>query len=274
MSVELTIVVENTAPDDSLVGEVGLSVHVAAGGLDLMFDTGATPEALLANAPALSIDLTSVEGVVISHGHCDHTGGIDALLTAGSGLRVHAHPGAFAKRWSDRPGEQMVPIGWQSNSNALERQGAVFYPILAPELLGDGVLISGPIGGPQPEIDRFVVRTEDGLIRDTFADEVFLMLRGSDGWVILTGCCHRGLKNTLRTGRFLARGEPIIAVVGGLHLAPANEEDLAAAVAALTEEGVERVYPCHCTGRRGSEYLAEHFIGQVEPVHAGTKLSF
>lgn len=164
MSIEVTVVVENTAVQEALVAEHGLAVHLACGRHSFLFDTSWTPEALSANALVLSLDLSAVKGAVISHGHLDHTGGLSAP----------------------------------------------------------------------------------------------------------TGCCHRGLRNTLRTARFLARGEPIRMVLGGFHLGRAKAEHLAAA--ALEEVNPDVTHPCHCAGGQASEYLAGRFPGKVKPLHGGMRL--
>jgi len=274
MIIDLTILLENTAVNASLATEHGLAVHIAGGGRDFLLDTSATPEALSANAAALGIDLSALDGVIISHGHLDHVGGIDAVLKARPGLRVYAHPTVFAERFSDRAGQPAREIGWRSSPENLADRGAVFCPVPASQTLAEGIIISGPIPGPQPDIDRFLVKTASGQKRDEFADEVFLMLRGQSGWVVLTGCCHRGLPNTLRAARALAAAEPIAAIVGGFHLGPAGPAELAAAADAIEQVNPAAIYPCHCTGRPGREFLAKRFPGRVEQIHGGTRLSF
>ena len=274
MSIELTIVVENTAVDKGLAAEHGLAAHIATGQRNFMFDASATPEALAANAAALSIDLSAIEGLVISHGHLDHTGGIAALLKARPGLRIYAHPQVFDQRFSDRSNQPQHQIGWQSGPERLAEQAATFCPVRSAQELAEGVVVSGPIPGPQPGIDRFLVQGQGGLRRDEFADEVFLMLRGAAGWAVLTGCCHRGLANTLSTARDLARGEPIAAVLGGFHLGPAGPEELSAAAEAIRQANPSAIYPCHCTGRPGREYLARQFPDKVRQIHGGTRLTF
>lgn len=272
MSIQLTVVVENTSADESLAVEHGLAVHVAAGDWQLMFDTSSTPEALASNAAALLLDLSQVRGVVISHGHLDHTGGMAALLAARPGLEVYAHPEVFARRWAARPDHSMREIGWRSSAPGLASHGAVFCPVNSPDVLARGVVISGPIGGPQPKLDSFVIRRDEELVEDTFRDEVFLMIGGADGWAVLTGCCHRGLKNTLRKATFLARGQPIRTVIGGFHLGRATDEQLAEAGDALEQVNPELIYPCHCTGKPGREYLAQRFGEKVRQLHGGVRL--
>ena len=270
---ELVVLVENTAAREGLVTEHGLSVYLSGAGRALLFDTAASPQALKANASALSIDLAAVEAVIISHGHSDHTGGLPAVLSARPGLTVYAHPAAFAQRWAARPGKPQREIGWRTSPAELADQGARFVPVEAPCRLGQDLLISGPIPGPQPPLDHFLVRDGRQLVADTFRDELFLMIRGAAGWAVLTGCCHRGLPNTLRLARELAGGEPIRMVLGGFHLCRADAESLAEAAAALAEADPELVYACHCTGRAGREYLARRLPGRVRALSGGMRIS-
>ncbi len=270
---EVTILVENTFAEESLAVEHGLSVHVAGGAEQYLLDASASPQALAANAEALSVDLSGLDGVIVSHGHPDHTGGLPAVLSGAPGVKVYAHPSAFARRWAERPDQPRREITWRSDPQALARAGGEFCPVERPLELPGGIVVARPAEGPQPALDRFVVETDGALSEDRFADELFVMARGASGWVVLTGCCHRGLPNTLSAARALAGGQAIHAVLGGLHLGRATPELLARAADALRGAGVERIYPCHCTGRAGREYLAGEFPGRVEQVHGGTRLS-
>ena len=270
---DLTVIVDNARTEGGLLSEHGLSVGIRLGQRSFIFDTSATPQALRANAELLSLDLASVEAVIISHGHPGHTGGLTALLAARPGLKVHASPAAFAHRWSDRPDRPMREISWHSGPDALASHGAVFCPVTDPGMLADGLLVSGPIGGRQGHADRYVIQQGDSLAADVFRDELFLMVRGAAGWAVLVGCCHRGLRNTLRLASFLAHGEPIQMVLGGLHLSGAGEGRLAEAAASLEEIGPEAIHPCHCTGSDGIRYLTERLPGKVHPLHCGMQLS-
>ena len=271
LQMEMVILVENTAARKGLLAEHGLSVHLRGGGREFLFDTSASPQALSANASALGIDLAAVEAVIISHGHLDHTGGLPAVLSARPGLAVYAHPMAFARRWAAPPGKPRREIGWQTTPADLARQGGRFVPVEAPCRLGDELLIAGPIPGPQPALDHFLVQDGQQVVTDTFRDELFLMIRGRAGWTVLTGCCHRGLPNTLRLARELIGDDPINMVLGGFHLGQAGPEELAEAAAALAEANPNVVYACHCTGRTGREYLAGQLPGRVLSLGGGVR---
>ena len=274
MGAKLTIVVENTALDGRLAAEHGLSVHISTGEGDYLLDAAATPEAVAANADALDLDLSALAGVVISHGHPDHTGGLAAALAARPGIEVFAHRRAFDRRWSDRPGKPRRQIGWDTGRADITAAGAVFKAVDPPARLPGGLVLASPAAGPQPALDHFAAETPDGPAEDTFPDELFVMAPGQAGWVVVTGCCHRGLPHTLSAASRLSEGRPIRAVLGGLHLGQAPRAELEAAVAAIRAAGVSEVHPCHCTGALGTDWLREHLGDAVRPIGGGAELVF
>lgn len=271
MSVELTVLVDNQA-DGALRPEHGLAVLVRGPGRTVLFDAAATAETLLANAEALGVDLSEVDTAVVSHGHYDHTGGLEAVARRRAGLNVYAHARAFSRRWADRKGRPMKDVSCPIPATRLNECGAVYHPVQAPEMLADWLILTGPIGGPPCGCEQFVIRRGGDLVSDGFEDETAALIRGRDGWAVLTGCCHRGLANTLRLARFLARSEPVTAIVGGLHLRNAPAAELDRTVSLLTDNGSPRVYPCHCTGDGATKHLAEKLPGRVTPLSAGTRL--
>ncbi len=273
VSVELVILVDDSTSSESLRAEHGLAVHIAGPGRRLLLDAGAGGEALLANARALEVDLAGVDSIILSHGHYDHTGGLAAAAAAcRHGVTLYAHPTAWRKRWADRPGKPLRDISCPHPLEDLCRADLRFQPVQAPQKLEDWLVLSGPIGGPKHGREIFVVKREDDLVVDGFEDEMFCLVRGERGWAVVTGCCHRGLKNTLRMARLLAHDEPVVAVLGGLHLRSAPPDELASAAAVLHEAGSPEVYPCHCTGQEAVAFLAERMPGKVHPVSAGKRI--
>jgi 7,8-dihydropterin-6-yl-methyl-4-(beta-D-ribofuranosyl)aminobenzene 5'-phosphate synthase len=273
MGVELLILVDNTADDESLRAEHGLAVLVSGLGAMYLFDTGATADVLMDNCRGLGVDLSAVDGFIISHGHYDHTGGLAEIVRGRQETPLYAHPRAFSRRWADKPGRPLKDVSCPFSLDALCEGGAVLHAVRAPEMLEEWALVSGPIGGPMPKGESFVVRKDGEMVADTFEDEICLLLRGTDGWVVLTGCCHRGLENTLRAARFLTHNEPVRAVVGGLHLRNASEERLERTAKLLESHGSPEVYCGHCTGERATEFLQQRLGGKVRPFQVGKRIS-
>jgi 7,8-dihydropterin-6-yl-methyl-4-(beta-D-ribofuranosyl)aminobenzene 5'-phosphate synthase len=228
---------------------------VEADGRRILFDTGYYPETVLKNARELGVDLSTVTDVVLSHHHDDHVGG---LLTLRRELmranpralsRIHVAPGIFLPRRqpnSDREATPMVAL-----RDSLERTGAVFVVHDRPAELAPGVWVSGPVPRKHPERNwspgtRIV--TEKGLAEDTIPEDVSLVVNTDKGLVVLTGCGHAGVVNTVEFARRTVGDRPAYAVLGGLHLFAASAQTLEWTAARLKENKVSVLLGAHCTG--------------------------
>lgn len=267
----LTVLVENTCRAGGLAAQHGLALLLETERGTVLFDTGATAAVLAANAAALGVDLGRVGAVVLSHGHYDHTGGLPAVLAAAPAARVYYHERCMVPRWGQRWGiRKSIGVPGESR-RALE--SAAREPVAGPRLLPEGALLSGPIPGPAAAAqDGFLADSDGSPQPDDFADEMFLLARTPAGWLLATGCCHRGMENTLAHARQLTGGEPVAMVVGGLHLKGAARGDLDAAAAALDAAGTREVWAGHCTGDKAIAHLAQCWHGRVETIGGGLSL--
>ena len=272
MPVKLTILVDNTSAKSEFQAEHGLAILIQGGDLTALFDTGATQQALMGNLAQAGVAPTDVQAAILSHGHADHTGGLAALASSYRGLRLYAHATAFCRRFADRPGQSLREIGCPAGPLRLQQAGVAMQFVQSPEMLQEWLILSGPVGGPPRGDERFVIRKGEELVIDHFEDEQFVLVKGAEGWVVLSGCCHRGLRNTLRLARFLARGERIAGIVGGLHLHNADEEGLGEALDQLRQHGPLMIHPCHCTGQGAIDFLRKHLGTLVQPVGSGTTI--
>jgi 7,8-dihydropterin-6-yl-methyl-4-(beta-D-ribofuranosyl)aminobenzene 5'-phosphate synthase len=273
MSVELTILVDGPS-GASAPSEQGLAILVRGPGRTMLFDCGASAQSLAASAAQFGPGISGLDGVILSHGHSSHTGGLAALTSSRpEGTEVYVHEGAFRRRWADKPGSSLKEMSCPHTVAMLTGAGFRLHWVREPERIEDWLILSGPIGGPPAGEEHYVVRKGEELVVDNFEDEIFVLLRGQRGWVVLTGCCHRGLRNTLRCARFLAHEEPISAIVGGLHLDEASRQCLDDAIEQVRQAPGMTIYPCHCTGQDVVEYLRAHLPQQVHPLGAGSKIS-
>jgi len=251
MELTITVLTDNQVDrGDGLLAEHGLSLLVEAGNCKLLFDMGQS-DICLKNAARLGADLGGLSTVVLSHGHYDHGGGLPALLDEVGRLDVIAHPGAFASKYARHHGQQDRHIGLAYSAGDLSRQGAVVR--LEPDAheISGGLIATGSIPritGFEKDDPHFWVKTDGRWELDHFKDDQALVARTAEGLVVLLGCAHAGVVNTVRYASKLTGDERIRAVVGGLHLATASLERTENTVAALRQMEVRQVVACHCTG--------------------------
>jgi 7,8-dihydropterin-6-yl-methyl-4-(beta-D-ribofuranosyl)aminobenzene 5'-phosphate synthase len=236
------------------VGEWGFAALVEVDGKRLLVDTGARPETVLKNAAELGVDLSLVTDLVLTHNHADHTGG---LITLRRELRQRnpaalsrAHVGAriFEPR--------LQPNGVDANGllplkTAYESLGGAFIVHDSPEALLPGVWFTGPVPRVHPERNwsgSLKVRTGSALVEDTVAEDSAIVIETREGLVVITGCGHAGVVNIVEYARKVAASAPVHAVIGGLHLFGATDEQLAWTAARLREAGLVHLLGAHCTG--------------------------
>ncbi len=246
----------------------------------LLFDTGISPDGMVVNAERLGVDLGEIQGVVLSHGHFDHAGGLAGLARRRS-LPMAVHPLVWTRRRLAPPGADPVELPTLSR-RALEGEGFSVIERRRPSLLVDGcVLITGEIdrttdferGMPPPHQawDGAAWR-HDPLVLDDQA--LVIDVRGR-GLVVLTGCGHGGAVNTVRHALRLTGAERLHALLGGLHLSgPAFEPIIPPTVQALTELAPGLVAPGHCTGWRAQHALATALPGAFVAGSSGTAYTF
>jgi metal-dependent hydrolase (beta-lactamase superfamily II) len=245
----------------------------------LLFDTGLSPDAMVTNADRLGLDLTEVNGVVLSHGHFDHAGGL-AGLAGRLGMRrlpMVLHPRAWTRRRTVLPGGDARDMPTLSR-RALTAEGFEVVERREPSLLADSsILITGEVDrtteyerGMPPAHQAWT--GSDWEHDPTVIDDQALVvhLRGR-GLVVLSGCSHAGAINILRHARRLTGVEQVHALVGGLHLnGPWFGPVIAPTVAALSELRPTLVSGGHCTGWRAQNALATAFPDAWVPSNSGT----
>jgi 7,8-dihydropterin-6-yl-methyl-4-(beta-D-ribofuranosyl)aminobenzene 5'-phosphate synthase len=241
--------------DGNELGEWGFAALVEADGHLILFDTGAHSDVVLKNAQTLGIDLTRVPDVVLSHDHWDHVGGLLTLRESVAGrapaalARVHVGEGIFFPRTSfnrgieDNPALLLKP--------AYEKTGGVFISHAEPAELYPGVWLTGPIPRKYPERNwsgSGRVKTPAGWVEDTVPEDQALVFDTDQGLVVLVGCAHAGVVNTIDYARTIVRPARIHALIGGIHLFSATDETLDWTAKKLAGFGVDNFLGGHCTG--------------------------
>lgn len=273
----LTALVEDSAHERGLKGEHGLSLLVEGPSGDALFDVGQTG-LFLENARFLGRDLSGVSEVVLSHGHYDHGDGLPALArhVAPRPLVVRAHPAALERKLA-RKGAHLEDIGLSWRPEELVQGG--WAPTLTAEAgpLPWGGWLTDRIPrrpGARHHAIGFVGTPPEDLAADPLDDDRALVLPTDRGLVVLLGCAHAGLVNSLEAARELLGEERIHAVVGGFHLLAAEADEVAESISALRALGVARVAAGHCTGLRAQAALLDAFPGRAPRLATGVSLTF
>jgi 7,8-dihydropterin-6-yl-methyl-4-(beta-D-ribofuranosyl)aminobenzene 5'-phosphate synthase len=257
-------------------GEHGLAFLIETEAGRVLFDTGQSGAVLLHNLEFLGVDPATIDALAISHAHYDHTGGLPALLErVRPATPLYANPDLFRERFSRREGEpRSVGLSLTREELAARlalRLGAKPQEVV-PGVWTTGEIMSRP--GPQGSSAYHLVREGDTFVADPYRDDMALVLEMDDRLVLLCGCCHAGLLNTLaHVQRIFER--PIAAVAGGLHLTSATADYLQRVSDVLVGmESVQHVYPNHCTGEAAFVTLTLTLgPSVVRPCPAGTVLS-
>ncbi|MGE4292500.1 MAG: MBL fold metallo-hydrolase [Desulfovibrio sp.] len=267
MITRLTLLCDNDAAP-GLGSEWGWSVALETDTDALwLWDTG-NSDLFLENAALLDIDPVRAEGLALSHGHYDHTGGLQALLAAGFSGRILAHPHAGAVRYNIEK-STLKSIGPPVPLPAFEAvQGE---RELAPGLRMFTDIPRRP--GLFQAVRGFSYDPE-GKHLDLVPDDAFLLLETPQRPVLLLGCCHSGLENSLLHLREQCGLDRLRAVVGGLHLYRAQEAQWEQTAQALEAFEVRTLACGHCTGHKAADYLERHLGCEVLRTHAGMRLTF
>lgn len=264
-----------------LTAEHGLSffIELRSGGktTDLLMDTGSSTDVVLQNAQKLNVDLKKVDSIVLSHGHYDHTGGLLGVLKLiGKKVPVIAHPGAPEPKFALRK-KRLKRVGIPFQVSELEKSNGILNLNREPTSIAPGVWVSGEIerASPFEKVEGFKTVKGGKLVKDYMPDDqaLFVVVRGK-GLVILTGCAHAGLINTIKQAQRVASSSGVHAVVGGFHLAAASAERIKATIEELQKAGVKAIMPCHCTGKRAIAKFIEAFGEKCKQLKTGDIATF
>jgi len=259
----LKITILSTMLADDGIGEWGFAALVEADGHKILFDTGARPNTVLENARELKIDLSGVHDVILSHFHDDHTSGLMTLRREFSKAnpaafsRVHVAKGIFL----ERRGRILNPM--IAMKKEYEATGGVFVEHDKPEELFPGIWLTGPVPRPNAEKNYpggVEVKIDDAWVTDNVPDDQSLVFNAAHGLVLLSGCGHSGIVNTLQYARAIVRPAPVHAATGGFHLFAASDETLAWTAGRLKEYQTAGLLGAHCTGIE-SVYRLRELLG-------------
>ncbi len=277
MTIKVTVAMDNCVPLNAaspFLGEHGLSMLVEAGDTRLLVDTGQS-SAIVHNLGLIGVAPCSLDMIVISHGHYDHTGGLLHVLTnAKKPIPVFMHPDAFKPRFSVANGvrrfagipycqEQLTTLGaeWRWVSEAVELMPGMWLsgavPRTTPYETGDARLRAR---GADSQAD----------VQDEIDDDMALFYKSEKGLVVISGCTHSGLVNMVRHGLAVTGCERLHGWIGGTHLGPVSARQQEATISQLEQFNPDFVAANHCTGFSMMARLQQTFGSRFIAAFVGT----
>jgi len=271
MKTRVHVIVDNFVARHTLKAEHGLSMLVEREGHKILFDTGQSG-LVVENAAALNLRLQDIEAICLSHGHYDHCGGLQKVLEKLPGkIPVFVHEDAFAKRVAVDEDGTTRHIG--VNLEGVEKAEFVFNRDMIE--VAEGVYLSGQIERQtdfEGREDNLKMVVGASLVEDPFLDDQALFIEVDDGLLVLLGCAHAGIINTLYQAQRAFPNRRIVGVMGGSHLMGADRKRLERIAEALEEINPAFLGLCHCTGLASYAFLRERFGDKVVWAGVGSVL--
>ena len=279
---KVTILCENTVGvpfPGGLMGEHGIS-YLIEGKSTTLYDTG-QGVGIINNMNIMGRNAESIDEIIISHGHYDHTGGLMLVLkNRDRPVPVYLHPDAFSNKiaYIETPGENFeLPIGFPDSMEEYKKNRADFKFINNFTKINDNIFaisdVVRPAGWKTWDV-RLKVKEGEKIINDPFNDDLSLLLETDSGPVVLLGCAHAGLVEILDDLSNKTGYKEFHAVIGGTHLGSASEEYINKAIDALKNYKVKVVGTSHCTGFYAAAAIMSEFRKEFVVAAVGTSFDF
>jgi len=264
MKTRITVLCENTVGKLVGLGEHGFSAFIETDRGNYLFDTG-TGRSVVENSLALGKDLRSVRKIFLSHGHYDHSGGLAEVLKLRGEVDVHAHPHVFLDRKAvhkENGKDKIKFVGLPFKRGYLETLGARFILKTDFHQVEEGMFLTGEVPRITPfEKPSTTLFTEINgkTAQDVFLDDQALILDTDKGLILILGCAHAGMINTVQHVIQKTGKEKFFAILGGTHLDFMDPEQLEESINVLKRMDLARISVCHCTGMRAASRLHQEF---------------
>lgn len=263
-NINITTIVENTSSRRGLIGEHGLAFWLTFDSKNILFDTG-QGLALENNFKKLKIPLKNVDAIVLSHGHYDHVGGLETVLNEVPNPKIYAHPDVFQQKYACDKNGISRKVGFLKGNLKEKCEGkAEFILSKEPKEIFENLFVTGEI----PRLNDFedtggsFFLDKECQIPDQLLDDQSLFFKSSQGTLIVLGCAHSGIVNTVEYIRHLTDDAPVYAVMGGMHLVNASQERINRTLEYLRKIQPEHIAPAHCTGIYAASKIWNEFPEQ------------
>ena len=271
--IRITTLVEDTTLAGGLLAEHGLSFWIEYGDKRILFDTGQS-DILVQNAKILGINLAETNAIVLSHGHYDHTGGLPTILDIAPKAEIYLHPAATEPKFSRKIlGIKSIGMPYLTKK-AVQKRHVVWTA--TPAQIFPGMSVTGQV----PRINNFedvggaFFVYENYQKPDELLDDQTLFIESAKGLVVVLGCAHSGVVNTLDYISNLTSRTKIYAVIGGMHLLKASRIRIANTIETFKKYEIQKIVPLHCTGRKASRDFKNAFGDKCSFLSAGGKIIF
>ncbi len=259
---DFKITILSTMLSDFHTGEWGFSAMIEVDGERILFDAGSRENTVVQNAKELNINLDNIDNIYLSHNHKDHTGGLITLKKEypNSFKNAHVGEGIFYSRPNSEGDDNYI----LSNKNTLENLGIKFISHKNPTQLIPGLWTTGQVPRKYDEKNwsgvSKMIDSKGNIVEDIIPEDQSLFFDTENGIVLISGCGHAGLANTLDYVQKIIPGRPIYKIIGGFHLLKLNNDKLEWTAKKMREAGVKYFVGAHCTGLN-STYSIRNFLG-------------
>jgi len=254
-------------PSHSYLSEHGFSALIEVEGKKILLDTGSTGIAVTHNLKLLGIKPEDIDMVVVSHGHNDHTGGLSNFPG-----KIIAHPDAFLKRYLETPTGFSYDLTSPNHAMFIDR--VEFHK--KPVQLAKGVWTTGEITRKHlwETLNIFRIEKNGKIEGDEVFDDQGVFITSSKGLVIIGGCSHAGIINTVEQSINISGVSDVYCVIGGFHLIGPGEKKIDKTIEEFKRLNVKKIVPIHCTGFEGIKRISNEMPGEFEYVTTGCRMHF
>lgn len=282
----ITIVAEDSVLYESPYwGQHGISFFLEAyknnNKSNILVDVGQNSEALLHNMSLLNIQPSSIDTIVLTHCHYDHTLGIVELLKAigKDDLPIISHPSIFRLNFIVNPFLRHVGVMNCDSERKIRESGGTLYLTGDPLQIMPGILTTGEVKR-QTDFEEVgialqTITNDCNVVEDKMKDDISVIANvRNEGIVIISGCSHAGIVNITKQSIDISKTNKIKAIIGGLHLVEAPIERIKKTVDALSKFDISLISAGHCTGFLAQVELYQTFREKFLPLHTGIKFEF